>query len=128
MNDRYFMGYKVNTNVKYFLPDTELFTKNNVKITVAMAKGVVDYILGVLADKNPLADSCKKARTVFLAIKLILENKRAPRVTKSDVKVAIDVLEEIHNLSAKSDAEKEYNAECALICKWLVDGLGGNMI
>lgn len=128
MSDNYFMGYKINTNIKHCYPNTVLFTKNDVKITVAMAQDAVDYILGLLAQKDPLIDAYKKAKTVFSAIKLILENKRPPRVIKEDVKSAIDVLEEILNLSAKSDVEKEYNARCALLCKWLVDGLDGGMI
>ena len=122
------MGYKVITGIKYFLPNTVLFTKKDEEITVAMAKDAVDYILGVLARKNPLIDTYKKAKTVFSAIKLMLENKQPSRVTKEDVKVAIDVLEEIQNLYAKSDAEKEYNARCALLCKLLVDGLDGVMV
>lgn len=125
MNDCYFMGYKVNTNIKYYRPNTVLFTKDNMNITVAMAQDAVDYILEVLACKNPLIDSYKKAKNAFSAIKLILKNKRPSRITKDDVKSAIDVLEEIQDLSAKSDAEKEYNARCALMCKWLADRLGG---
>lgn len=128
MSERYFMGYKVNTGIKHFLPNTVLFIKNDEKITVAMAQDAVDYILGVLARKNPLIDTYKKAKTVFSAIKLMLENKQPSRVTKEDVKVAIDVLEEIQNLYAKSDDEKEYNARCALLCKLLVDGLDGIMV
>ncbi|WP_270644924.1 hypothetical protein [Merdimonas faecis] len=128
MSDKYFMGYKVNTGIKYFLPNAVLFTKNDEKITVAMAQDAVDYILGVLARKNPLIDTYKKAKMVFLAIKLMLENKQPSRVTKDDVKVAIDVLEEIQNLSSKSETEKEYNARCALLCKVLVDGLDGVMV
>mgnify|MGYP000119858820 FL=1 len=128
MSDQYFMGYKVNTGIKHFLPNTVLFTKNDEKITAAMAQDAVDYILGVLARKNPLIDTYKKAKTVFSAIKLILENKQPSRVTKEDVKAAIDVIEEIQNLSAKSEAEKEYNARYALLCKLLVDGLDGIMV
>ena len=128
MSERYFMGYKVITGIKYFLPNTVLFTKKDEEITVAMAKDAVDYILGVLARKNPLIDTYKKAKTVFSAIKLMLENKQPSRVSYEDVKVAIDVLEEIQNLYAKSDAEKEYNARCALLCKLLVDGLDGVMV
>lgn len=128
MSDRYFMGYKVNAGIKHFLPNTVLFTKNDEKITVAMAQDAVDYILGVLARKNSLIDTYKKAKTVFSAIKLMLENKQPLKVTKEDVKAAIDVLEEIQNLYAKSDAEKEYNARCALLCKLLVDGLDGVML
>lgn len=128
MSDRYFMGYKVNTGIKHFLPNAVLFTKNNQKITVSMAQDAVDYILEVLARKNPLIDTYKKAKTVFSAIKLMLENKQPSRVTKEDAKAAIDVLEEIQNLYAKSEAEKEYNVRCALLCKLLVDGFGGVMI
>lgn len=128
MSERYFMGYKVNTGIKHFMPNTVLFTKKDEEITVSMAKDAVDYILGVLARKNPLIDTYKKAKTVFLAIKLILENKQPSRVTKEDVKVAIDVLEEILNMTAKSEAEKEYNARCALLCKLLADGFGEVMV
>lgn len=127
MSDRFFMGYKVNTGIKHFLPGTILFTKNNENITVAMAQDAVDYILGVLAHKNPLIDTYKKAKTAFSAIKLILENKQPPKVTKEDAKAAIDLLEEILNMTAKSEAEKEYNARCALLCKLLVDRFGGVM-
>ena len=97
MNDQYVMGYKINTNIKHYLPNTVLFIRNDEKITVAMAQDAVDYILGVLARKNPLIDAYKKAKTVFSAIKLMLENKQPSRVTKADVKIAIDVLEEIQN-------------------------------
>lgn len=128
MSDRFFMGYKVNTGIKHFLPSTVLFTKNDEKITVTMAQNAVDYILGVLARKNPLIDTYKKAKTVFSAIKQILENKQPSRVTKEDAKAAIDVLEEILNMTAKSEAEKEYNARCALLCKLLVDGFGEVMV
>lgn len=128
MSNQYFMGYKVNSGIKHFLPNTVLFTKNDEKIMVAMAQDAVAYILGVLARKNPLIDTYKKANIVFSAIKLILENKQPSRVIKEDVKVAIDVLEEIQNLSAKSEAQKEYNARCALLCKLLVDGLDGIMV
>ena len=128
MSDRFFMGYKVNTGIKHFLPNTVLFTKNNEKITVAMAQEAVDYILGVLAHKNPLIDTYKKAKAVFSAIKLILENKQPAKVTKEDAKVAIDVLEEILIKTAKSEIEREYNARCALLCKLLIDGFGGVMV
>lgn len=128
MRDRFFMGYKVNTEIKHFLPNTVLFTKNDENITVAMAQDAVNYILGVLAYKNPLIDRYRKAKAVFSAIKLILENKQPAKVTKEDAKVAIDVLEEILNMTAKSEAEKEYNARCALLCKSLIDGFDGVMV
>ena len=122
--DVYFFGYTRNTNIRYYFPNTVLFAKKDEIITVAMARDAIDYILGVLACKTPLTDTYKKTKTVLLAIRLMLENKQPSRVTKDDVKIAIDVLEEIRNLSAKSKAEKEYNTRCALLCKWMIDRIG----
>lgn len=68
MSDNHFMGCKVNTNINHYLPNTVLFTKNDEKVTVAMAQNAVDYVLGVLARKNPLIEAYKKAKTVFSAI------------------------------------------------------------
>lgn len=127
MSDRYFMGYTVNTGIKHFLPNTILFIKGDEKITVAMAQNAIDYILSVRALKDPVIDRYKKAKTVFSAMKLMLQNSRQRKVTKEDAKVAIDVLEEIQNLYAKSDDEKECNAKYALLCKLLIDGFDGSM-
>lgn len=121
MSDNYFMGYKVNTNINYYLPNTVLFTKNDEKVTVAMAKNMVDYMLDVLALNNPLLENYNRAKTVFSAIKLLLENKRPPIVTKDDLNITIDVVKEIQDTYAKTNAEKEYNARCAFVCKLLID-------
>lgn len=126
MDNTYIMGYKVNRNIKIFLPGTVLFSKGEEQITVAMANDFLNYILGILARKNPLIESYKKAKKVFSALKMIFDNKRPPRPSKEDVKTAIDVLEEIKNMSANSDAEKMYNARCALICKLMINNFGGD--
>lgn len=128
MSDNYFMGYKVNTNINYYLPNTVLFTKNDEKVTVAMAQNMVDYMLDVLALNNPLLENYNRAKTVFSAIKLLLENKRPPIVTKDDLNITIDVVKKIQDTYAKTNAEKEYNARCALLCKLLVNGFGENKI
>lgn len=65
MNKGYFMGYKVNTNIKYYRPNTVLFTKDNTNITVTMAQDAVDYILEVLACMNLLIDRYKKQKMFF---------------------------------------------------------------
>ena len=57
MSDRYFFGYKVNTDIKHLLPITVLFTRNDEKITVAMAQDAVNYIVGVLARYKPLIEN-----------------------------------------------------------------------
>jgi len=121
MNEPGFMGYKINKNVKHFLPNTVLFSNKNERITVAMIKNVLDYILGIIATRSPLVESYKTAKTVFDAMKMVLENKRPSKPSKEDMKTTVDVLEEITNLSAKSEWEKEQNARYAFLCKLVID-------
>lgn len=121
MNEPGFMGYKINKNVKYFLPNTVLFSNENERITVAMIKNALDYILGIIATRSPLVESYKTAKTVFDAMKMVLENKRPSKPSKEDMKTTVDVLEEITDLSAKSEWEKEQNARYAFLCKLVID-------
>lgn len=121
MNEPDFMGYKINKNVKHFLPNTVLFSNENERITVAMIKNALDYILGIIATRSPLVESYKTAKTVFDAMKMVLENKRPSKPSKEDMKTTVDVLEEITNLSAKSEWEKEQNARYAFLCKLVID-------
>lgn len=121
MNEPDFMGYKINKNVKHFLPNTVLFSNKNERITVAMIKNALDYILGIIATRSPLVESYKTAKTVFDAMKMVLENKRPSKPSKEDMKTTVDVLEEITNLSAKSEWEKEQNARYAFLCKLVID-------
>lgn len=125
MSDRYFMGYKIHHNTGFYLPNTILFSKGDMKITVSMAKDALDYILSMIALKNPVIEKYKRAKAVFSGMKMILENKKPSMFTKEDAKTAIDVLEEITNMTARTDAEKEQNAQYAFVCKLLIDGLGG---
>ncbi len=127
MSYRYFMGYKIHHNTGFYLPSTILFSKEDVQITVSMAKDALDYVLSMIALKNPVIEKYKKAKAVFLGMKMILENKQPPKFTKEDMKTAIDVLNEIMNMSARTDAEKERNARCASICKMVIDGFGGEI-
>lgn len=124
MNEPGFMGYKINKNVKHFLPNTVLFSNENERITVAMIKNALDYILGIIATRSPLVESYKTAKTVFDAMKMVLENKRPSKPSKEDMKTTVDVLEEITNLSAKSEWEKEQNARYAFLCKLVIDRFG----
>lgn len=124
MNESGFMGYKINKNVKHFLPNTVLFSNENERITVAMIKNALDYILGIIATRSPLVESYKTAKTVFDAVKMVLENKRPSKPSKEDMKTTVDVLEEITNLSAKSEWEKEQNARYAFLCKLVIDRFG----
>jgi hypothetical protein len=121
-----FMGYTINRNIKHFYPTTILFYNETETITVAIAQDALDYILDLLAEKNPLAASYKTARTVLNAMKMVLDNKRPPKPRKEDLKVAIDVLEEILNQRTISDQERNRNAQMACICKMLIDSSGFN--
>lgn len=92
MNESGFMGYKINRNIKYFLPNTVLFSNEKERITVAMIKDALDYILGIIATRNPLIEPYKTAKTVFGALKMILENKNPSKPSKTDMKTTVDVL------------------------------------
>ena len=127
MDNIKFMGYKVNKNIKHFTPNTVLFSNNAEKVTVAMVNDVLDYYINIISHQNPLIDSYQRAKKVFSALKLMFDNKQPPKQKKEDLKVAVDVLEEIKNQSAKSNAEKDYNARCALICKLMIDGFAGGI-
>jgi len=122
MNEPDFMGYKINKNINYFLPNTVLFSNEKERITVAMIKDALDSILGIIATQSSLIESYKIAKTVFSAMKMILENKKPSKPSKTDMKTTVDVLEEIINLSAKSKWEKEKNARYAFLCKLMIDG------
>ncbi len=124
MNEPGFIGYKINKNVKHFLPSTVLFSNETERITVGMIKNALDYILSIIATRSPLVESYKTAKTVFGAMKMILENKKPSKPSKADMKTTVDVLEEITNVSAKSEWEKEQNARYAFICKLMIDGFG----
>ncbi len=127
MSDRYFMGYRIHYHTGFYLPNTVLFSKDGIKITVAMAKDALNYILSMIALKNPVIKKYKKAKVVFSGMKMILENNQPPQISKEDAKTAVDVLEEITNMTAQTDAEKEQNARCAFICKMMIDGFGGEI-
>lgn len=124
MNELDFMGYKINRNIKYFLPNTVLFSNEKERITVAMIKDALDYILSIIATRNPLIEPYKTAKTVFDALKMILENKKPSKPSKTDMKATVDVLKEIADLSAQSEWEKEQNARYAFLCKLMIDGFG----
>lgn len=89
-----------------------------------MIKDPPDYILSIIATRNPLIEPYKTAKTVFGALKMILENKNSSKPSKTDMKTMVDVLKEIAVLSAKSEWEKEQNARYAFLCKLMIDGFG----
>ena len=115
-------GYTIHSRPKNFLPSTILFSNEQENITVEMAKNALDHIVGQIARRNPILETYKKAKTVFEALKMILENKTPKHFSKEDAKIAVDVLEEIKNENARSENEKLYNSRMAFWCKLVIDG------
>ena len=116
-------GYTIHSRPKNFLPCTILFSNEQENITVEMAKNALDHIVGQIARRNPILETYKKAKTVFEALKMILENKTPKHFSKEDAKIAVDVLEEIKNENARSENEKLYNSRMAFLCKLVIDGV-----
>lgn len=127
MDNINFMGYKLNKNIKHFTPNTVVLSNEAEKVTVAMVNDAIDYYLSIISHQNPIIDAYLRAKKVLSALKMILDNKQPPKQKKEDWKIAVDVLEEIKNQSAKSAEEKAYNARCALICKLMISGFAGDM-
>ena len=127
MPDQYIMGYKIHLNITHFTPNTVLFSRGTDHITVSMIKNVLDYIIDTIALKNPLSEAYKKAKTVLSVIKMRLSNKQLSQPSKKDLETTVDVLKEIFNANAKSEQQKEQNERNALICKLLINSLGGDM-
>lgn len=116
-------GYTIHSRPKSFLPNTILFSNEQENITVEMAKNALDYIVEQIARRNQLLETNKKAKTVFEALKMILENKTPKHFSKEDAKIVIDVLEQIKNENARSENEKSYNSRMAFLCKLVIDGV-----
>ena len=54
-------------------------------------------------------------------MKTILNNNTPSHNSKDDLKITIDVIEEVKNSYAKSEEEKRYNAEMAFKCKLIIE-------
>ena len=117
----FILGYRVHEFVRPFTPKTVLFSKETDEITVSMVDDALNYVLSIIAIHDPLTDAYKKARTVFRAVRLILMNKQPIEPDMQDVKIAIDVLEEIINSKARSVKAKEDNARWATICRLIIN-------
>ena len=108
-------------NIGQFKPNTVLYSDGNVKLTVAVALDMVDYVIGFLATKNEQIEKYKKAKIFFNAVKLMLNNKTPKRPGKEYYKFAVDAVEEIKNMQAQSEQEKILNAQYSLFLKLIID-------
>lgn len=113
-------GYKIMNRPSYLLPSTVIAYNETTQITVQMAREAVDHALDYLAKRNLTKGDYKKAKIVFEAFKLILNNKTPHCYSKEEAKCAIDVLEEIINENTTSEAEKQNNANWASLLRFLI--------
>ena len=120
MSEAYICGYRVHEFVHPFTPSAVLFSNEKDNITVSMVDNALSYVLSIIAIQDPAVERFKRAKTVFSAIKLILMNQQPMKPRVRDIKIAIDVLEEITNMRVKSEKDKQDNARYAFICRIIV--------
>lgn len=118
MSDKYFMGYTIHDNSgKLYYPNTVLISNKYEKFTVSMANDILDYLLSIEAIKNTTLTQLKRAKIIFMAMKRILNNQQPPKFTIDDVKLTIDILEEITNMNTLSNEQKKANSKVVLFLK-----------
>lgn len=117
-------GMKFYLNHKKFFSHTVIASSNDgsIKITVGLVKDFLDYVLSIKAIKNPVLDRYKKAKKVFDTFVSLLDNKQFSKPSKDCFKAAADVIEEIENMKAITDEQKEFNARMCLVVKLLIEG------
>ncbi len=113
-------GYKILKRPSYLLPNTVIAYNETTQITVQMAREAIEESLNYLAKRNLTKGAYKKAKIVFEAFKLMLDNKTPHYYSKEDAKCAIDVLEEVIGENATSETEKQNNANWALLLRSLI--------
>ena len=104
-----------------YYPKHVLFNDGVKDITVDMAIEALDYMISQISLKNPIFNDYKKAIMVLKSLKMILNNNIPPKLSKEDLKTAVDVIEEVKNSFASSEKEKQYNAEMAIRCKMVIE-------
>lgn len=104
-----------------FFPKHVLFNDGIHDVTVDMAIEALDYMVSQISLKNPVSSDYKKAILVLKSMKMILNNHIPPKHPKEELKLAVDVIEEVKNSFASSEKEKQFNAEMAKRCKMVIE-------
>ncbi len=89
-------------------------------ITVGM---MLNYISDAEEKIKKYFPEYKSALNVLRVLKLIFDNKNPPKISKEEVKILIDVIEEIENMDAQDDCEKANNKIIALAFKTVAEML-----
>lgn len=119
-------------NVKIFLYYNKFFANRvliesddgTLKVTVGMMKSFLEYILSLESIRNPQLDKYKKSKKFFETCILILNNNQPKKLPKEYFKAAVDVVEEIENMKAKTEEQKMFNAHMCFIVKLIIGYIG----
>lgn len=114
-----FRGYQIH-NYQYYLPQNVLLSNENEKITVGMIKEALDYMLEKIAKKNPIIKKYNNAYKTLKSLKQKYSNQTPVKVSKEEIKDALDVITEIKNENL-NDEQKDYNDKICMYCKLLID-------
>ena len=92
-----------------YYPKYILFNDGVKEITVDMAIEALDYMVSLISLKNRVSSDYKKAILVLKSMKMILNNHIPPKHPKEELKLAVDVIEEVKNSFASSENNPDKN-------------------
>ena len=85
-----------------------------------MIKDALDYMLEKIAKKNPIIKKYNNAYKTLKSLKQKYSNQTPVKVSKEEIKDALDVITEIKNENL-NDEQKDYNDKICMYCKLLID-------
>ncbi len=115
-------GYREVYKGGYICDNTVLFSNDKENITAVMMKEAINHIINRIIDEFPDLKKYRTAVRVLKALRMFLRNENPYKVGEDDAKILIDVIEEVTNLSARNDEERESNSRMALYCRLMVGG------
>ena len=86
-----------------------------------MAINIIDFEIDLIAIKYPGIEKYKKAKLLLEACKMFYQNQTPPKISKKNLKIAVDAILEIKNDYSLTEEEKRYNAFMAFIIKFVID-------
>lgn len=115
------MGYTIHKRPKIYQSSTILFSNEYENVTVQMIQELLQFMMSKVRQKNMLSEERRKILKVLNAFKLILENKTPQRLQKEEMKMAVDVIEEIKNENASCEFDIVRNKWMAILCKMMIE-------
>ena len=116
-----FENWNINPKPAFFYNSYVLFYNENKRITVTMAINIIDFEIDLIAIKYPGIEKYKMAKLLLEACKMFYQNQTPPKISKKNLKIAVDAILEIKNDYSFTEEEKRYNAFMAFIIKFVID-------